>query len=105
GLVDIWLGHVHDVKVKHAPRLAALGGDDERHARLCELNVIEQVVNVAQTTIVRDAWQRGQSVTLHGWIYGIHDGLLRDLHMTAERAEEVPRLYRASIGARAGEAR
>jgi len=100
GLVDNWLGHVHDVEEKHAPRLAALAGDDARLARLCELNVIEQVVNVAQTTIVRDAWQRGQSVTLHGWIYGIHDGLLRDLRMTAERAEEVPQLYRAAIGAR-----
>jgi carbonic anhydrase len=102
GLVDNWLGHVHDVKEKHAPRLAELAGDDARHARLCELNVIEQVVNVAQTTIVRDAWQRGQGVTLHGWIYGVHDGLLRDLRMTAERADELPALYRASIGTRVG---
>jgi carbonic anhydrase len=102
GLVDNWLGHVNDVKEKHAPRLAVLAGDAERHARLCELNVIEQVVNVAQTTIVRDAWQRGQSVTLHGWIYGVQDGLLRDLHMTAESAEEIPPLYRASIGAPPG---
>ena len=97
GLVDNWLGHVHDVVVKHEAQLTAIGDETKRVARLCELNVIEQVANVAQTTIVRDAWQRGQSLTLHGWIYGIHDGLLRDLAMTAQRAEEVGPLYEASI--------
>jgi carbonic anhydrase len=99
GLVDNWLGHVHDVVVKHEPRLAAIDDEAKRLARLCELNVVEQVVNVAQTTVVRDAWQRGQAVTLHGWIYGVHDGLLRDLKMTAERADEVVPLYEASIAA------
>jgi carbonic anhydrase len=97
GLVDNWLGHVHDVAVKHEVRLARIAGDAERLARLCELNVIEQVANVAQTTVVRDAWQRGQPVTLHGWIYGVHDGLLRDLRMTAERPDEVTPLYEASV--------
>jgi carbonic anhydrase len=99
GLVDNWLGHVHDVAVKHELRLAALADEGKRLARLCELNVVEQVVNVAQTTVVRDAWQRGQAVTLHGWIYGVHDGLLRDLKMTAARPEEVVPLYEASITA------
>jgi carbonic anhydrase len=97
GLVDNWLGHVHDVVVKHAAQLDAILGDAKRVARLCELNVIEQVANIAQTTVVRDAWQRGQPVTLHGWIYGIQDGLLRDLRMTAQRPEEVAPLYEASI--------
>jgi carbonic anhydrase len=97
GLVDNWLGHVHDVVVKHAAQLDQIRDDAPRVARLCELNVIEQVANIAQTTVVRDAWQRGQPVTLHGWIYGIQDGLLRDLKMTAQRADEVGALYEASI--------
>ena len=99
GLVDNWLGHVHDVLAKHEARLAGLADDAKRLARLCELNVVEQVANVAQTTIVRDAWQRGQPVTLHGWIYGIHDGLLRDLKMTVDRPEDVAPSYAASIHA------
>ena len=97
GLVDNWLGHVHDVAVKHEDRLAGMGSGEPRLARLCELNVIEQVVNVSRTTIVRDAWQRGQPLALHGWIYGIHDGRLHDLKMTVERPEEVAELYQASI--------
>ena len=100
GLVDNWLGHVRDVVETHADRLARIADEAQRHARLCELNVIEQVVNVAETTVVRDAWQRGQPLTLHGWIYGIQDGLIRDLQMTAERAEEVPALYRTSLAGR-----
>ena len=99
GLVDNWLGHVHDVIAKHELRLASIADEAKRLARVCELNVVEQVVNVAQTTVVRDAWQRGQDVTLHGWIYGIQDGLLSDLKMTAQRPEEVAALYEASIGA------
>jgi carbonic anhydrase len=67
------------VRWKHQAQLDALGTETQRHKRLCELNVIEQVVNVSQTTIVRDAWVRGQSLAVHGWIYDIHDGLLRDL--------------------------
>ncbi|HEY8120755.1 MAG TPA: carbonate dehydratase [Myxococcota bacterium] len=97
GLVDNWLGHVHDVVVKHEARLAGIADEAKRLARVCELNVIEQVVNVAQTTVVRDAWQRGQAVTLHGWIYGIQDGLLRDLKMTAQRPEELAPLHEAAI--------
>jgi carbonic anhydrase len=79
GLVDNWLRHVQDVRWKHKAQLDALPGEAERHQRLCELNVIEQVVNVSQTTVVREAWERGQALTLHGWIYDVADGLLRDL--------------------------
>jgi carbonic anhydrase len=79
GLVDNWLRHVQDVMHKHLPELDALSSEDEKHRRLCELNVIEQVVNVSQTTVVRDAWSRDQKLAVHGWIYDLHDGLLRDL--------------------------
>ncbi len=97
GLVDDWLRHVRDVARKHAARLAAIEDETERHARLCELNVIEQVVNVSQTAVVRDAWERGHSLALHGWIYGIHDGLLRDLRISGERADEIAALYEACL--------
>jgi carbonic anhydrase len=79
GLADNWLRHVQDVKDKRADELQRLASEPERHARLCELNVIEQVSNVAQTTVMRDVWARGQKVTIHGLIYGLEDGLLRDL--------------------------
>ena len=86
GLVDNWLRNVQDVKLRHLAELDALDTEALRHRRLCELNVIDQVVNVSQTTVMRDAWVRGQAITVHGWIYDIHDGLLRDLSMciTAE---------------------
>jgi carbonic anhydrase len=79
GLIDNWLRHVQDVRVKHQPEIDSLESEEKQHHRLCELNVIEQVVNVAGTTVVRDAWARGQSLAVHGWIYDIHDGLLHDL--------------------------
>ncbi|WP_334187137.1 carbonate dehydratase [Noviherbaspirillum sp.] len=79
GLADNWLRHVQDVSQKHGRYLGEALGDRDKLNRLCELNVIEQVSNVCQTTIVQDAWERGQSITVHGWIYGVHDGLLRDL--------------------------
>jgi len=82
GLIDNWLRHVQDVRAKHHAELAAIGSDAGRHNRLCELNVVEQVVNVANTTIVRDAWSRGQTLAVHGWVYDIRDGLLRDLGVT-----------------------
>jgi carbonic anhydrase len=84
GLIDNWLRHIQDVRSKHRRDLEKLGTEKERHERLCELNVIEQAVNVSQTTIVRDAWSRGQPVAVHGWIYDIHDGLLRDLGVTVD---------------------
>jgi carbonic anhydrase len=83
GLVDNWLRHVQDVRGKHRAELDALETESARHDRLCELNVVEQVTNVCQTTVVRDAWTRGQSLTIHGVIYGLHDGLLRDLGISA----------------------
>ena len=82
GLVDNWLRHVQDVRWKHLPKLNGLTTEDEKHHRLCELNVIEQVINVSQTTVVRDAWARGQSLEVHGWIYDLRDGLLRDLEVS-----------------------
>jgi carbonic anhydrase len=86
GLADNWLRHVQDVRSKHQAELDALETVKLRHNRLCELNVIDQVVNVSQTTIVRDAWARGQKLAVHGWVYDIGDGLLRDLGLcvTAE---------------------
>ena len=82
GLIDNWLRHVQDVRAKHRVELEKLTAETQKHARLCELNVIEQVVNVSQTTVVRDAWRRGQQLAVHGWIYDINDGLLRDLSMS-----------------------
>lgn len=79
GLADNWLRHVGDVIEKHSHVLDARASDDMRHARLCELNVVEQVVNVCRTTVVQDAWSRGQSLAVHGWVYGLDDGRARDL--------------------------
>ena len=90
GLVDNWLRHVQDVRWKHRDQLDELHTEAEQHDRLCELNVVEQVVNVAQTTVVRDAWSRNQPVAVHGWVYGLRDGLLRDLGMVITSAEELP---------------
>jgi carbonic anhydrase len=99
GLIDNWLRHVQDVRWKHQGQLDALETVAERHARLCELNVIEQVVNVSQTTVVRDAWARGQALAVHGWIYDLRDGLLRDLGpcVTAE-ADLLACLEAARVG-------
>lgn len=89
GLVDNWLRHVQDVRWKHQSQLDSLGDESRRHKRLCELNVIEQVVNVSQTTVVRDAWARGQMLAVHGWIYDLHDGLLRDLRICVTSASDL----------------
>jgi carbonic anhydrase len=83
GLIDNWLGHVQDVRSKYQSELDVLPTEEARHQRLCERNVIEQVVNVKRTTVVRDAWARGQELTLHGWVYDIRDGLLRDLDVSS----------------------
>ena len=84
GLVDNWLRHVQDVRWKHKAQLESLESGVPRQNRLCELNVIEQVVNVSQTTVVRDAWARGQALAVHGVVYDIQDGLLRDLGVSTE---------------------
>ena len=100
GLADNWLQHVQDVRHKHERRLECVAGDATvRCDRLCELNVIEQVRNVCRTTIVRDAWSRGQELAVHGWIYGIKDGLLRDLKCTATSAPEAKESYESAIAA------
>ncbi len=78
GLVDNWLSHVKDVHYKHMDELSKLNDVDARN-RLCELNVMEQVRNLARTTVVRDAWQKGQELVLHGFVYGLHNGLINDL--------------------------
>jgi len=90
GLVDNWLRHVQDVMLKHRTELDRLPDEDEKHHRLCELNVIEQVANVSQTTVVRDAWARGQKLAVHGWIYALNDGLLRDLDVSVTTTPVVP---------------
>jgi carbonic anhydrase len=99
GLSDNWLRHVQDVRQKHQTTLTNVVDRSEAANRLCELNVIEQVVNVCQTTIAQDAWDRGQKLSVHGWIYGLHDGLLRDLHMTVTKFEETLPLHQAAIAA------
>lgn len=88
GLVDLWLRHVQDVHRKHLEALHRVPLE-KRHDRLCELNALEQVVNVCQTMVVQDAWARGQSLTVHGWIYGLKDGLVRDLGLTVNRPEDL----------------
>ena len=82
GLIDNWLRHVQDVLAKHRAEIDSLPSAQAQHDRLCELNVIEQVNNVSQTTVVRDAFARQQSLSVHGWIYGLSDGLIRDLGVT-----------------------
>lgn len=99
GLSDNWLRHVEDVRQKHEKILGNPRNDPATGNRLCELNVIEQVVNVCQTTIARDAWERGQELTVHGWIYGLQDGLLHDLNMTVNRFQETQAVYQAAIAA------
>jgi carbonic anhydrase len=83
GLSDNWLRHVQDVAAKHAGELAAFAGDEARHRRLCELNVAEQVQNINQCTAVQEARERGQPLEVHGWIYDVADGLLRDLQVSS----------------------
>ncbi len=99
GIADNWLRHVQDVRKKHRAWLDALPDDEARLRGLCELNVLEQSLNVCETTVVQDAWARGQSVVIHGWVYGLHNGLLQDLQMTVRHADEVEPAYRQSLQA------
>ncbi|KAF0192818.1 MAG: carbonate dehydratase [Gammaproteobacteria bacterium] len=98
GLIENWLRHVQDVRLKHDAHLCTIKDETPLIKRMCELNVIEQAVSVCQTTIVQDAWARGQSLTVHGWIYSIEDGLLRNLGICASNMEELTACYRAAIG-------
>ena len=97
GLVDNWLRHVGDVAIKHRTLLDRLKDPALRHARLCELNVIEQVINVCQTTVIRDAWDRGQSVCVHGLVYGLHDGLLRDFALAVGSGDGIADAYERAL--------
>ncbi len=99
GLADNWLRHIQDVSEKHKNCVHSFPGDQVRVNVLCELNVIEQVANVCQTTIVRDAWERGQSLTVHSWIYGLKDGLLRNLGISVDATPDFDVQYRAALDA------
>lgn len=94
GLIDNWLRHIRDVHLWNRDELIAIDDFDARANRLAELNVLAQVANVCHTTIVQDAWQRGQALTIHGWIYSLTDGLLRDLGVVVESADQIPPEYR-----------
>ncbi len=97
GLADNWLRHVGDVANKHAALLEEVDTESMRHARLCELNVIEQVANVCQTTIVQDAWARGQTLSVHGWCYSLLDGRVNDLELGVSAPEELQPSYDAAL--------
>lgn len=94
GLIDNWLRHIKDIYQKHSPLLEAILDEQQRANRLCELNVIEQAKNVCHTTIVQRAWERGQSLAVHGWIYGLHDGFLKDLRVSITSPDEIDEVYR-----------
>lgn len=96
GLADNWLRHVRDVLDRHHKRMQRVPKDRQLDG-LCELNTIEQVVNVAQTTVVQDAWERDQELTLHGWVYGISDGLITDMQMTVPDAQSLLPVYRQAL--------
>jgi carbonic anhydrase len=94
GLIDNWLRHIRDVYQKYQDVVDAVPEETRRVDRLCELNVVEQVRNVSHTTIVQNAWSRGQELAVHGWIYDLHDGLLQDLNVCITKPEEIPSSYR-----------
>ncbi len=96
GLADNWLRHIQDVRDRHRALLDDIA-EPHRHDALVELNAIEQVVNMAQSTVLLDAWGRGQSVTLHGWVYGVHDGLLKDLQINVDGVEMLEAAYRQAV--------
>ena len=97
GLTDNWLRHVQDVRDRHEAKLAEIDDANERVNRLCELNAMQQVVNVCQTSVLREAWARGQSVTVHGWCYSLENGLINDLNVSAASREEAMERYRSAL--------
>jgi carbonic anhydrase len=99
GLIDNWLRHVQDVADRHRPRFTRAMSETQSIDRLAELNVIEQVANVCRTTIAMDAWRRGQSLAVHGWIYSLQDGLLRDLGLSVTQSDALPVEYERVIAA------
>jgi carbonic anhydrase len=94
GLIDNWLRHIKDVYLKNQQEVDAIDSDSQRKDRLCELNVVAQVSNVCYTTIVQNAWQRGQPLAVHGWIYGLQNGLINDLGLSIDHSDQLPSLYR-----------
>ena len=99
GLADNWLRHIQDVEAMHAERLVGIASEEARANHLCELNVIEQVRNVCRTSVIRDAWGRGQIVAVHGWIYGLHDGFIRDLGVSVRDETEATARHAAALAA------
>jgi carbonic anhydrase len=98
GLIDNWLRHIQDVRLKHAALLESLP-EARRHDSLCELNVIEQVLNVCQSTVVQEAWERGQQLSVRGWVYSLKDGLIRDLQMSVSGPGEISETHSAAVAA------
>ena len=98
GLADNWIRHIQDVRDRHRQLLNAMP-ESKRFDALVQLNAIEQVVNVCQSTVLQDAWARGQQISVHGWVYGVHDGLLQDLHITVSGLDGLETLYLAAIEA------
>jgi carbonic anhydrase len=98
GLADNWIRHIQDVRDRHRELLSNLP-TEKRLDALVALNVVEQVINVCQSTVLQDAWSRGQQISVHGWVYGVHDGLLKDLHITVSGLEGLEALYTAAIAA------
>jgi len=99
GIADNWLRHVQDVRNQHRDWLMGLPDGPVRLDALCELNVLEQALNVCQTTVVQDAWARGQQVAVHGWVYGLHNGLIKDMRITTSNADDVPQAYAEALDA------
>jgi carbonic anhydrase len=97
GVADNWLRHVQDVHKKHQELFTEAAGENLSLWRLCELNVLEQVVNLCSTTVVQDAWLRGQELTIHGWVYGIHNGLLHDLDLSVESLDQMEGEYQRAL--------
>jgi carbonic anhydrase len=97
GLIDNWLRHIRDVRNKHEPVLRVISDEAERLDRLCELNVVEQAHNVCHTTMVQGAWENGQELAVHGWIYSIQDGLIRDMNVTITGPDEIAEAYKVAI--------
>ncbi len=97
GLIDNWLRHIKDIYAIHHEALEAIADEGARFKRLCELNVAASVENVCETTVVQDAWRRGQELSVHGWIYSLEDGLLKDLDLCIQRPEQIPEVYRMVV--------
>ncbi|MEH6636414.1 MAG: carbonate dehydratase [Halioglobus sp.] len=94
GLIDNWLRNIKDVQHRHRARIEAIDDEEDRLDLLCELNVMTQVSHVCHTTIAQNAWARGQKLAVHGWVYSLKDGLLKDLDCTVDQVAQIPDVYR-----------